>query len=51
MKRLLEAAFSRELPSAPFPDYPANGIAAFGDFPTLSGYLAWRSEPVTSLTR
>lgn len=47
--RLLDAAFARELPSVRFPDFPANGIAAFCDHAALAAYLDWRSAPVTSL--
>ena len=45
----LDAAFARELPEPQFPDFPARGIAAFAGFPPVHAYLAWRSEPVTSL--
>ncbi len=46
---LLDAAFARELPQAQFPDFPAQGIAAFAKVPALLDYILWRSEPVTSL--
>lgn len=47
--QLLDAAFARELPQAQFPDFPANGAAAFAGYTALAAYLAWRSEPVTAL--
>ncbi len=46
---LLDAAFARELPRAAFPDFPAAGAAAFAGEPEIAAWLAWRSEPVTSL--
>ncbi|MDU9006350.1 hypothetical protein [Sedimentitalea todarodis] len=47
--RLLDNAFSRELPRSQFPDFPSNGPESFEAHSALSAYLAWRSEPVTSL--
>ena len=46
---LLDDAFARELPQTQFPGFPADGIAAFADYPALAAYLHWRCEPVTSL--
>ena len=39
----------RETPKRQFPDFPRAGIDVFGAYPALRAYLAWRSEPVTSL--
>ena len=39
----------REVPERQFPDFPAAGIDAFKAYPALHAYLAWRTEPVTSL--
>ncbi len=49
VRRWLDAAFARELPHPQFPDFPAQGIAAFASYPAVYDYLVWRSEPVTSL--
>ena len=46
---LLDASFARDLPKAQFPDFPAQGLAAFAGVPALHDYLLWRREPVTSL--
>jgi len=46
---LLDAAFSRELPQAAFPDFPAKGLDSFAGLPALRAFLDWRPEPVTSL--
>lgn len=46
---LLDAAMARELPQAQFPEFPAQGIAAFAGLPELDAYLQWRSTSVTSL--
>lgn len=46
---LLEAAFARELPQPQFPEFPARRGAAFAGHAALAEFLAWRSEPVTSL--
>ncbi len=51
VRRLLGAAFARELPVAAFPEFPAKGAAAFADLHDLETYLTWRIEPVTSLIR
>ncbi|MBX4956607.1 hypothetical protein [Rhizobium lentis] len=52
--RRLVAGFIAELceravPERQFPDFPGAGIDAFRHHPYLHAYLAWRSEPVTSL--
>ena len=49
VRQWLDAAFARELPVPQFPDFPAAGIAAFARHPAVHAYLAWRTEPVTSL--
>ncbi|AVO39613.1 hypothetical protein C6Y53_02290 [Pukyongiella litopenaei] len=49
VRRLLDAAFARELPKAAFPGFPGTGLRAFANQPDLAAYLGWRSEPVTSL--
>ena len=46
---LIEAMCERETPQAQFPDFPAAGIDAFARHAALHDYLAWRTEPVTSL--
>ncbi|APO77968.1 hypothetical protein AM571_PC00228 (plasmid) [Rhizobium etli 8C-3] len=47
--RFIAELCERVVPERQFPDFPAAGIDAFRDYPDLHGYLAWRSEPVTSL--
>lgn len=47
--RILDNAFSRELPQSQFPDFPSNGLESFAANSALSAYLSWRREPVTSL--
>jgi hypothetical protein len=39
----------RAVPEKQFADFPAAGIDAFKTWPELHAFLAWRSEPVTSL--
>ncbi|WP_234187581.1 hypothetical protein [Shinella sp. NM-101] len=39
----------RAVPERQFPDFPEAGIDAFRAHPELHAFLAWRSEPVTSL--
>lgn len=39
----------RTVPQKQFPNFPQAGIDAFRDYPGLHAYLAWRTEPVTSL--
>lgn len=46
---ILDNTFTRELPESQFPDFPTNGLKSFAVHSALSAYLAWRSEPVTSL--
>jgi hypothetical protein len=45
----LEGTFARATPEPRFPDFPAGGIETFLPWPELHAFLAWRSEPVTSL--
>ncbi|MDR9784354.1 hypothetical protein [Rhizobium redzepovicii] len=47
--RFIAELCERDIPECQFPDFPAAGIDAFRDHPELHAYLAWRSEPVTSL--
>ncbi|EGE60679.1 UNVERIFIED_ORG: hypothetical protein GGD44_001941 [Rhizobium esperanzae] len=47
--RFIAEFCERAVPERQFPDFPAAGIDAFRDHPDLHAYLAWRSEPVTSL--
>ncbi|AJC83817.1 hypothetical protein IE4803_PD00620 (plasmid) [Rhizobium etli bv. phaseoli str. IE4803] len=47
--RFIAELCERAVPERQFPDFPATGIDAFLDHPDLHAYLAWRSEPVTSL--
>ncbi|PDT36353.1 hypothetical protein CO671_12010 [Rhizobium sp. M10] len=47
--RFIAELCERDVPERQFPDFPAAGIDAFRDHPDLHAYLAWRSEPVTSL--
>ncbi|MGG7581605.1 hypothetical protein NMA58_32310 (plasmid) [Rhizobium sp. YTUHZ045] len=47
--RFIAELCERAVPERQFPDFPAAGIDAFWDHPDLHAYLAWRSEPVTSL--
>ncbi|ANL43017.1 MULTISPECIES: hypothetical protein [Rhizobium] len=47
--RFISEFCERPVPERQFPDFPAAGIDAFRDHPDLYAYLAWRSEPVTSL--
>jgi hypothetical protein len=48
-RTLIAEMCEREVPEKQFADFPAAGIAAFKAYPALHAYLAWRSEPVTSL--
>ncbi|MBB4480566.1 hypothetical protein [Rhizobium etli] len=47
--RFIAELCERAVPERQFPEFPAVGIDAFRDHPDLHAYLAWRSEPVTSL--
>ncbi|KEC69841.1 UNVERIFIED_ORG: hypothetical protein GGD51_003468 [Rhizobium esperanzae] len=47
--RFIAEFCERAVPERQLPDFPAAGIDAFRDHPDLYAYLAWRSEPVTSL--
>ncbi|MDB5522462.1 MAG: hypothetical protein JWM58_225 [Rhizobium sp.] len=51
VREFLAAMCEREIPERQFADFPARGIDAFRDHPELFEFLAWRSEPVTSLIR
>lgn len=50
-RKFLVETCERAVPEARFPDFPGKGIAAFRDHPDLYAFLAWRTEPVTSLIR
>lgn len=47
--RLIEEICDRAVPVTQFPDFPEASIDAFRKYPELQAYLAWRTEPVTSL--
>ena len=47
--RFIAELCERAVPERQFPDFPEAGIEAFRDHPDLHAFLAWRSEPVTSL--
>jgi hypothetical protein len=47
--RFIAEFCERAVPERQFPDFPQAGIDAFRDHHDLHAYLAWRSEPVTSL--
>ncbi|MBB4194334.1 hypothetical protein GGE45_001831 [Rhizobium aethiopicum] len=47
--RFIDELCERAVPERQFPDFPTAGIDAFRGHPDLHAYLAWRSEPVTSL--
>ncbi|TCM64534.1 hypothetical protein [Rhizobium sp. BK068] len=49
VRGFLAAMCEREVPEPQFPDFPARGLDAFRDHAELCEFLAWRSEPVTSL--
>ena len=49
VRGFIAAMCEREVPEKQFPDFPAAGIDAFKAWPALHAYLAWRTEPVTSL--
>lgn len=49
VRRFIAEACERAVPQPQFPDFSASGIAAFADYPELHAFLAWRTEPVTSL--
>jgi len=49
VRRFIAELCERDVPERQFPDFPAAGIDAFKGFPALHAYLAWRTEPVTSL--
>ena len=47
--RFIAELCERAVPERQFPDFPEAGIEAFRAHPELHAFLAWRSEPVTSL--
>lgn len=47
--RFIAEFCERAIPEKQFPDFPEAGIDAFRKHPDLHAFLAWRSEPVTSL--
>lgn len=47
--RFIAEMCAREIPEKQFPDFPEAGLDAFNAHEDLRAYLAWRSEPVTSL--
>ncbi|OJU85638.1 MAG: hypothetical protein BGO06_10555 [Shinella sp. 65-6] len=47
--RFIAEICERAVPERQFPDFPEAGIDAFRAHPELHAFLAWRSEPVTSL--
>lgn len=47
--RFIAELCERAVPERQFPDFPDAGIDAFRDHPDLHAFLAWRTEPVTSL--
>lgn len=49
VKHYITAMCEREIPEKQFPDFPAAGLAVFNEHKDLHDFLAWRSEPVTSL--
>ncbi|MBB1251542.1 hypothetical protein [Rhizobium sp. G21] len=49
--RFIADMCEREVPEIQFPDFPMAGIDAFKPWPELHAFLAWRTEPVTSLVK
>ncbi|UVD59790.1 hypothetical protein NE852_27825 (plasmid) [Rhizobium sp. Pop5] len=47
--RFITELCERDIPERQFPNFPAAGIDAFRNHSELHAFLAWRSEPVTSL--
>lgn len=47
--RFIAETCERAVPERQFADFPDAGIDAFRDHPELHAFLAWRTEPVTSL--
>ncbi|WPE21898.1 hypothetical protein [Shinella zoogloeoides] len=47
--RFIAELCERAVPERQFPDFPEAGIDTFRAHPELHAFLAWRSEPVTSL--
>ena len=51
VRQCLEESFARAIPEPRWPDLRATGLDVFRPYPEVYDYLAWRSEPVTSLLR
>ncbi len=49
VSRFIAELCERAVPEVQFPDFPEAGIDAFRAHPELHAFLAWRTEPVTSL--
>ena len=49
VRTLIADMCAREIPEPQFPEFPEAGISAFSGHAALHAFLAWRSEPVTSL--
>lgn len=49
VSRFIAEFCGRAIPAIQFPDFPQAGIDAFQEHPDLHAFLAWRTEPVTSL--
>jgi hypothetical protein len=49
VSRLIAELCERAVPKKQFPEFPVAGIEAFRAHPDLHAFLAWRTEPVTSL--
>ncbi len=47
--RFIAETCERAVPEKQFADFPEAGIDAFRAYPELHAFLAWRTEPVTSL--
>lgn len=47
--RFIAETCERAVPEKQFSDFPEAGIDSFRDHPELHAFLAWRTEPVTSL--
>lgn len=49
VSRFIAEFCARAIPEIQFSDFPQAGIEAFRAYPDLHAFLAWRTEPVTSL--
>jgi len=49
VQRFVAAACERAVPAPQIPAFPAEGVEAFRPWPELYDFVAWRSEPVSSL--